>query len=66
MRDYFLETERIGFSHWKQADYELALLLWGDEVVTKYISKSGKFTEQEIMERLNLEIENGIKFYVQY
>jgi len=66
VRNYFLETERIGFSRWTQNDYDLALLLLGDGLVTKYISKTGKFTEQEIMNRLHLEIENGEKFNVQY
>jgi len=66
MREYFLETERIAFSRWTQADYHLALLLWGDENVTRYISKTGKFTEQEIVNKLHLEVENLDKFNVQY
>jgi len=66
MRDYFLETERIAFSRWTQDDYDLAFLLWGDESVTRYISKTGKFTEREIMKRLHIEIENEKNFRVQY
>jgi len=66
MRDYFLETERIAFSHWTQADYDLAFSLWGDDAVTKFISKTGKLTEQEVLKRLNIEMENEKKFQVQY
>jgi len=66
MRDYFLYTDRIAFSHWAQTDYDLAILLWGDEVVTKYISKTGKFTEREIIERVNTEIKNEEVFRIQY
>ena len=66
MRNYFLETERIGFSNWTTYDYKLAILLWGDEAVTKYISKTGVFTEQEILDRLSVEIENEKQFQVQY
>ena len=66
MRNYFLETERVAFSLWTQDDYNLALLLWGDESVTKYISKTGVFTEQEILDRLNTELENEKQFKVQY
>ena len=66
MRGYFLETERIGFYRWTKDDYNLAILLWGDEAVTKHISKTGIFTEQEILDRLNIEIENERQFQVQY
>jgi len=66
MRNYFLETGRIAFSRWTQDDYDLALLLWGDESVTKHISETGKFTEQEIKDRLLLEIENQKISHVQY
>jgi len=66
VNEFFLETERIAFSHWSKDDYNLALLLWGDESVTKYISKTGKFTENEINDRLNLEIENQKQFNLQY
>jgi len=66
MRDYFLESERVAFSCWEQTDDDLVFLLWGDEAVTRYTSKTGKFTESEILARLNLEIENEKKFRFQY
>jgi len=66
MRNYFLETERIGFSTWDMNDYDLALSLWGDAAVTQHISKTGIFTPQDIMNRLKKEIENQQQFKVQY
>ena len=29
MREYFMKTERLGFSAWEKDDLELAKLLWG-------------------------------------
>ena len=58
MRKYFLLTERLGFSHWKKDDAELAYSLWGNKNVTKYLSASGTFTAGEVTERLKLEIDN--------
>jgi RimJ/RimL family protein N-acetyltransferase len=66
MREYFMKTERIGFTKWKEEDADLARSLWGDENVTTYLCASGKFTEQEILQRLHLEIENDKKYGVQY
>lgn len=65
-REYFLTTERTGFSRWTSADLELAELLWGDEKVTHYICSSGKFSQEEIEARLELEIRNGTEYHVQY
>lgn len=65
-RTFFLKTNRIGFSKWKQDDKELAELLWGDEKVTKYICASGHFSTDDIQNRLNREIDNNKEFSVQY
>ena len=66
MRDYFEKTERIGFSKWADDDYPLALQLWGEGEVTRYISANGKFTDEDIQKRLSLEISNQRQFNVQY
>jgi len=66
MRDYFLTTERIAFSHWMTNDISLAQSLWGDPLVTVYISKTGQFSEVEIDEKLTHEIQNQQQFNVQY
>ena len=65
-REYFMKSERIGFSIWKSEDLPLAKLLWGDPEVTKYICASGVFSETDIINRLNLEISNYQKYKIQY
>ncbi len=64
--NYFLKSERIGFSNWKSDDIELAFSLWGETEVTKYISATGIFTDEQIKNRLETEIENYKKYKVQY
>ena len=66
MRDYFLTTERLGFSIWKKEDIELAVSLWGDPEVTKHISAKGYFDRREIEDRLTLEVANYEAYHVQY
>lgn len=66
MKEYFLKTDRIGFSYWTQEDGELAGMLWGEPEVTRFISSNGSFTEREIRNRLSLEVENLDKYGVQY
>lgn len=65
-REYFMNTERIGFSCWTEADLELAIQLWGEKDVTQYICATGEFTQQNIKDRLETEINNVIKYQVQY
>ena len=64
-RDYFLVTERLGFSKWGRDDLELAKRLWGDPLVTRYICASGRFSEEDIAGRLKLEIANESRYGVQ-
>ena len=66
MRSYFLKTDRIGFSQWGREDIDLAQLLWGNPKVTNYICASGLFDDNEILNRLNREVDNNIKYHVQY
>ena len=66
MRTYFMETFRLGFSHWGEGDIALARQLWGEPDVTHYISATGVFTEQMIADRLVLECENQRVHGVQY
>lgn len=63
---YFMETERIGFSYWTDADFDLAIQLWGEKEVTEYICATGEFTQQDILDRLNIEVDNEKKYQVQY
>ena len=66
MRNFFLKTDRIGFSKWNCDDQELAELLWVDSEVTKFICASGVFTQEDIINRLNTEIANDEKYQIQY
>ena len=66
MRQYFMITPRTGFSAWRREDGELAGLLWGNPQVTRYICASGRFTPEEIVERLEREVLNGERYHVQY
>lgn len=51
---YFLQTARLGFRTWTEADLPLALGLWGDPDVTRLIG--GAFTEEQVQARLLKEI----------
>lgn len=66
MRTYFLKAERIGFSKWTKEDIPLALSLWGEKEVTQYICATGEFSNQDVIERLLLEMENDARFGIQY
>ena len=59
-----MESDRIAFRTWRIQDIEFAKQLWGDIEVTRYIG--GPFTDRQIEERLEKEIENQKKFKVQY
>ncbi len=65
-RQYFLRTDRIGFSKWECTDADLAQQLWGNPEVTRYICSTGTFCRNDISRRLHAEIENYEKFQVQY
>lgn len=65
-RNFFLKTERIGFSIWTSNDTELAKVLWGEPEVTKYICANGIFSKEDIIKRLNTEILNEVVYQVQY
>lgn len=66
MREYFMKTKRLGFSKWNVADLDLATQLWGEEEVTRFICADGKFTQQDIIRRLDTEIHNDELFHIQY
>lgn len=65
-RDFFLTTNRIGFSEWEKDDIKLAELLWGDPDVTRFICASGKFSTNDIRTRLEKEIKNKSMYNIQY
>lgn len=64
--EFFLKTDRIGFSRWSEEDLPLAQSLWGDPKVTRYICASGSFSSRDIENRLQQEIANNKAFGIQY
>jgi [ribosomal protein S5]-alanine N-acetyltransferase len=66
MRDYFMRTERLGFSVWTEDDLDLALLLWGNHAVTRFIVSGGKMDRNDIRSRLEKEIECQSRHGFQY
>ena len=62
--DYFLRTARLGFRHWKNEDLPLAMAIWGDPEVTRFVG--GPFSPAQVMERLEREIANHEQYGVQY
>ncbi|MCI8511235.1 MAG: GNAT family N-acetyltransferase [Lachnospiraceae bacterium] len=65
-RNFFMQTNRIGFSKWSGSDLPFAERLWGNQEVTKYICASGRFSRQDIKNRLNQEITNGETQNIEY
>jgi RimJ/RimL family protein N-acetyltransferase len=63
---YFMTTNRLGFRTWREDDLDLALGLWGDYEVTKFIDARGKLSEAQVRERLMKEIKSEKEHRVQY
>ncbi|WP_199909960.1 GNAT family N-acetyltransferase [Paenibacillus sp. CAA11] len=66
MREFIFQTIRLGFSEWHSSDLNLAIDLWGDPLVARFISAKGAFSKKEISERLLKEIQNNLNYQVQY
>jgi Acetyltransferases, including N-acetylases of ribosomal proteins len=66
MKDFFLTSERLGFSVWEKGDLPDALKLWGSPEVTRYITADGRMSREQIRKRLEREIETYKKLNVQY
>ncbi|MBK9141961.1 MAG: GNAT family N-acetyltransferase [Candidatus Melainabacteria bacterium] len=62
---YFLQTERLGFRHWRHCDQDLALSLWGDPEVTRLFSKEPLDADM-VEKRLLAEIDNQDRLGFQY
>jgi RimJ/RimL family protein N-acetyltransferase len=61
---YFLQSKRLGFRLWSDADTDLAMDLWGDPEVTRLIG--GPFSREQVQERLSREIATMRSHGVQY
>jgi len=61
---YFLQSERLGFRLWSDADIDLAMGVWGDPEATRLIG--GPFSPTQVQERLSREIATMQSYSVQY
>jgi [ribosomal protein S5]-alanine N-acetyltransferase len=66
MMEYFLTSERLGFSLWEEDDISYATRLWGDPEVTRYLVSSGRMSPEEVQERLENEMNNYLVHKIQY
>ncbi|HEX9892302.1 MAG TPA: GNAT family N-acetyltransferase [Gemmatimonadales bacterium] len=64
MDRYFLRSSRVGFRPWSKSDLPLALALWGDPAVTRWIG--GPWNEPQVRERLDQEIRSMHARGIQY
>jgi RimJ/RimL family protein N-acetyltransferase len=61
---YFLKSTRLGFRCWTEEDLPLALALWGDPQVGRFIG--GPFPAQKVKERLTEHIAMMSAHNIQY
>ena len=59
-----MTTERLGFRHWTEADLPLAVALWGNAEVMRYMG--GPMPAEAARERLELELGRQQRFGFQY
>jgi [ribosomal protein S5]-alanine N-acetyltransferase len=62
--DYFFRTTRLGFRLWAQDDLPLAMTIWGDPQVTRFVG--GPFSATQVKEKLEREIRNMEQCEVEY
>jgi [ribosomal protein S5]-alanine N-acetyltransferase len=63
-QNYFLKSHRLGFRLWSPDDLPLALTLWGDSQVSRFLG--GPFSPEYIRTRLDREIEIQRAHRIQY
>jgi len=61
---YFLKSARLGFSHWTKDDLPLALAVWGDPAVTRFVG--GPSSPEQVSQRLDCEIVTQTNHGFQY
>ena len=61
---YFLKSARLGFRHWTKDDLPLALAVWGDPAVTRFVG--GPFSPEQVAQRLDREIACQKNYNFQY
>lgn len=62
----FITTRRLYFLTWQADDLDLAMDLWGDPEVTRFIVAKGQLSEDEVKARLFQEIDSQKIHGIQY
>jgi RimJ/RimL family protein N-acetyltransferase len=62
----FITTRRLYFRTWRKDDFNLAMDLWGDPKVTRFIVAKGCMSDDEVKARLFQEIDTQKSHGVQY
>jgi len=65
-RGWIVETPRLGLRAWKPDDLPLALRLWGDPAVTRFIDARPKLDETVVRQRLQRELDTAAASGLQY
>jgi ribosomal-protein-alanine N-acetyltransferase len=63
-RAYFLQSARLGFSHWSADDLPLARALWGDAEVRRFLG--GPLSDAQVQARMEREMAWARQYGVQY
>jgi RimJ/RimL family protein N-acetyltransferase len=63
---YFLTTARLGFRTWREEDVDLAVDLWADPAVTRFLQAEGPPSRETVAERLRREIASQAEHGYQY
>ena len=64
--EFFLVSARLGFRAWRDDDLELAMSLWGDPKVTRLIDARGRLSREQVLERLQKEMQTQKEHGMQY
>lgn len=62
----FITTRRLHFRTWQANDFDLAMDLWGDPTVTRFVVAGGQMSDDEVSARLLQEIDTQAKHGIQY
>jgi [ribosomal protein S5]-alanine N-acetyltransferase len=65
-RRYFLRTKRLGFRSWGEDDLPIAIRLWGDPRVARFIDSRGQLSSEEVGRLLRKHIDFEREYQVQY
>jgi len=65
-RRYFLRSTRLGFRSWRDDDLPLALGLWGDPRVMRFVDSRGQLSNEDVAQLLRKQINFEREYRVQY